>query len=212
MKPIFAVLSFLGGAAVGSAVTFFLLKDKMEKQYEQETKETRDALQKKVEELNSVIDGLKNPDKKKKEEEPKKVKVVNSFQQKASNISKEEGYYNYSSGDPGPEPVPYFGDPKAKPVIIPPEEFGDDEDYEKTTFFYYTDGAICDENDEPVEDIAGSIGEDAKDHFGEYEDDAVYIRNDRLKVYYELLMSLKSYSEDVLPNKPFLHPSGDVLD
>ena len=83
---------------------------------------------------------------------------------------------------------------------------------EKITFFYYTDGAICDENDEPVEDIAGSIGEDAKDHFGEYEDDAVYIRNDRLKIYYELLMSLKSYSEDVLPNKPFLHPSGDVLD
>ena len=81
MKPIFAILSFLGGAAVGSAVTFFLLKDKMEKQYEQETKETRDALQKKVEELNSVIEGIKNPDKNKKEEEPKKVMVVNSFQQ-----------------------------------------------------------------------------------------------------------------------------------
>ena len=51
---------------------------------------------------------------------------------------------------------------------------------------------LTDENDKPVLSTK-EIG-DALRHFGEYEDDAVYVRNDELKTDYEILRSEKDYN------------------
>ena len=42
-----------------------------------------------------------------------------------------------------------------------------------------------------VEDIIG----DALSHFGEYEEDAVYVRNEQLRAEYEILKDLRTYAE-----------------
>ena len=54
-----------------------------------------------------------------------------------------------------------------------------------------------------VEDIENVVGLDFADHIGEYEDDAVHIRNERLRCDYEILRDLRKYS-DVLEDKPYL--------
>lgn len=44
-------------------------------------------------------------------------------------------------------------------------------------------------------DIEDTVGEDFAEHFGEYEDDSVFIRNDRLRCDYEILRDNRSFSD-----------------
>lgn len=81
-----------------------------------------------------------------------------------------------------------------RPYVISPEEFGEFEDYEKISLTYYSGNKIlADENDEPVEDVDEIVGIDSLDRFGEYEEDSVFVRNDRLKCDYEILMDSRAY-------------------
>ena len=84
-----------------------------------------------------------------------------------------------------------------KPYVISPDEFGEmeDEDYDKVSFTYYADGVLADEYDEIVENIDEIIGEESLTHFGEYEDDSVFVRNDKLKCDYEILLDQRNYSD-----------------
>lgn len=82
--------------------------------------------------------------------------------------------------------------------IISPEEFGTNETYEQISLTYTEDGYLLDEDDEPMEDPENFIGMPAKEveqHFGEYEDDSVFVRNDDAETYYEILMSNKRYTD-----------------
>lgn len=97
----------------------------------------------------------------------------------------------------------FFGDPDAEPVIIRPEEFGEDSSYETMTLLSYTDGLVSDDAFELIEDVRGAIG-DAVQHMGEFEEDVIHVRNDRLKIYYEVLRSEKSYQDDILRERPYL--------
>lgn len=97
----------------------------------------------------------------------------------------------------------FFGDPDAEPIIIRPEEFGEDSSYETMTLLSYTDGLVSDDAFELIEDVRGAIG-DAVQHMGEFEEDVIHVRNDRLKVYYEVLRSEKSYQDDILRERPYL--------
>lgn len=80
-----------------------------------------------------------------------------------------------------------------KPYVISPDEFGEFEDYEKISLIYYNDGVLTDENNEIVDDINEIVGEDSLKHFGEYEEDSVFVRNDKLKCDYEILYDLRKY-------------------
>lgn len=54
-----------------------------------------------------------------------------------------------------------------------------------------------------VEDVEDSVGFESLSHFGEYEDDSVYVKNDARKCYYEILLDERNYS-DVIKHMP--HP------
>ena len=54
--------------------------------------------------------------------------------------------------------------------------------------------SITDENDEPVS-IENTVGNEALTTFGEYEDDAVHVRNDAKKCDYEVLLDNRKYEE-----------------
>ena len=79
------------------------------------------------------------------------------------------------------------------PHIIPPGLVGDEDSYDTETLTYYSDGVLTDDQDNPIEDIQGMIGNDSLMHFGEYEPDAVYVRNDRLKIDFEILLDNDRY-------------------
>ena len=71
------------------------------------------------------------------------------------------------------------------------------------TLLSYTDGLVSDDAFELIEDVRGAIG-DAVQHMGEFEEDVIHVRNDRLKIYYEVLRSEKSYQDDILRERPYL--------
>lgn len=87
------------------------------------------------------------------------------------------------------------GDIVNRPYVIKPEEFGNG-DYETVSFTYYSDGVLTDDFDNPIEDIDYYVGEESLDHFGEYEDDSVFVRNDNLKTDFEILLVEESYYVD----------------
>lgn len=85
-----------------------------------------------------------------------------------------------------------------KPYIIKPNEFGE-QDYDEVTLVYYADGKFTsydtgDLMDEfEIEDAIGDI--DPSMHFGDYEEDSVFIRNDERGIDYEVLRDEDPYEE-----------------
>lgn len=179
------LLAFIAGVGVGSVCTWQLLKRK----YEQIAQEEIDSVKavyverKNVEKAEkSFLEGLQEGLKKKETQDNEDLKEYKSIIQK-------EGYTDYSrrveekKGDLFTE----------KPYVILPEEFGEFEDYEKISLTYYADKVLADENDEEVDDVDENVGEESLNHFGEYEDDSVFVRNDRLKCDYEILLDQRNY-------------------
>lgn len=80
------------------------------------------------------------------------------------------------------------------PYVISPEEFGGADGYDTISLTYYSgNGVLVDDNDEQVDDVEELVGESSLTHFGEYEDDSVYVRNDVRKCDYEILLDVSSY-------------------
>lgn len=82
------------------------------------------------------------------------------------------------------------------PYTISPELFVQDKrDYDKITLEYYDDGFLVEEiGDDVVPDIASVIGYESLNKFGEYEEDVVYVRNDKLETDYEVIRQHCNYS------------------
>lgn len=76
------------------------------------------------------------------------------------------------------------------PYVIAPEEFDELDGYEIHSLTYYADGVLTDEQNDVID-----IGIDPSEHFGEYEDDSVFVRDDFKKCDYEILMDLRTYSD-----------------
>ena len=82
-----------------------------------------------------------------------------------------------------------------KPYVIPPEEFGEEDEYETVSLFYHADGVLTDTENNVIENVEDIVGEDSLNHFGEYEDDSVFVRNDNLRKEYEILLDPQNYSD-----------------
>ncbi len=113
-------------------------------------------------------------------------------EQEKMNTDYETIIHNYISNNDEKEEK----DSTDKPYVISPDEFGEFEEYEIITLTYYSDDILTDDCDEPVENIDEVVGLEALTHFGEYEDDAVYVRNDRLKCDYEILRDDRQHFEE----------------
>lgn len=109
-----------------------------------------------------------------------------------------EGYTNYSNreADNKSEKTQGLGHGD-KPYVISPDEFGELPNYEKISLTFYADGVLADDQDELVDDIEEIVGTESLNHFGEYEDDSVFVRNDAKRCDYEILMDRQNYSEAI---------------
>ena len=186
---------FVVGAAVGSIVTWRYI----DKKYEQIAQEEIDSVKEvfaKREQQDSVENNYVVIEKAfSAKEKPNIVEYTAKL--------REHGYTNYADIEPETkkeEEDEEFMD-IGTPYVIPPEEFGEFDDYEAIGLTYYADQVLTDDDDELIEDIEDTIGFDSLNHFGEYEDDSVFVRNDRLKCDYEILLDHRKYS-DVVKRKP----------
>lgn len=183
-----AFLAFIVGAGMGSICTWKLLKRKYELIAQEEIDSVKAAYA--TREIGKGFvegfrDGLKVA-----EDRTQKDEDDVDFKKYASIIQK-EGYTDYSRSVEEKKGEAFV----EKPYVISPEEFGEFEEYEKISLTYYADKVLADENDEEVDDVDEIVGEESLNHFGEYEDDSVFVRNDRLKCDYEILLDKRNYSD-----------------
>lgn len=182
-------IAFLLGTAAGFMIAQKLLKDR----YEQLAQD----------EIDSVKDHFRKMRSDREENEPTTdSNTVNVTGQKKAAYRKLTESLKYTTAEDhrGEE-----ADPELRPRIIPPGDFGMMDDYDEISLTYYADKTLCDERDHIMNDdqIAETVGTDSLSHFGEYEQDSVFVRNDRLKVDYEILMDSRTYDQ-VLLEKPWL--------
>ena len=81
------------------------------------------------------------------------------------------------------------------PYVISPYDFGELDDYAQIELTYYLDGVLEDEDYHIVTDVDELIGPSALTSFGEYEDDSVFVRNDRLRTDFQILKDYRTYKE-----------------
>lgn len=82
-----------------------------------------------------------------------------------------------------------------KPYAITPDEFGELDEYDTVSLVYYADKYLATYDGEIIEDIEDTIGFESLNHFGDYEDDTVFVRNDVLKHDYEIMQDESNFED-----------------
>lgn len=209
MKTILSkFIIFAAGAAAGSAVTWKLLDEK----YKRVAREEIDSMKeyygkkfdpKKFEPKKFEYEHAGEPIGKVEDVEESEDGVLFTVKSDKPNLREyaaklqSEGYTDYATAVAKLE--------GNRPYVISPEEYGE-YSYEEIELTYYADGVLADDMNNVVDDVDDIVGLDFADYFGEYEDDSVHIRNDRLKCDYEILQDSRNYS-DVIKYSP--HPAED---
>ena len=161
------VFIFAAGVAIGSAVTWKYLTRVREEEFEEEIEEDED------EEV--VIGGPELSG-----------SLIDGDAIRYSKILKKESYKEEEEDE----------DDMVKPYVIPPEEFGDpDVDYETKSLVMYADKVLVNEYGAVIEDVDNLVGRDSLNHFGEYEDDSVFVRNEELATDFEILLDNRNYKD-----------------
>ena len=168
---------FTVGAAIGSAVTWKLVKTKYEQLAQEEIDSVKQIFHQHRMPVNSVYGA--HPEAK-TESNVKKSDTITEYKNYASNYTSE----NEEKGEP---------EIMDRPYVISPEEFGEG-DYETISLTFYADKVLTDETGDIVDDVEDLVGYDSLNHFGEYEEDSVFVRNDNLKTDYEILMDVRNFS------------------
>ena len=191
MSKIFSIAMFVAGAAVGSIVTWKVLETKYERLVQEEIDSFKEVVVKKrmtdEEIANAEETVTKKPD-------------LNAM---AAKIATEQGYIDYSEAIAQKEEKKGGYEMNDRPYVISPDEFDEQDDYKTVSLTYYADGVITDtfDVDKILKEVDEIIGEESLEHFGEYEDDSVFVRNDTLKTDYEILKDERKYSEVKKPSQ-----------
>lgn len=201
------VLIFVLGAAAGSLATWKLIEKKYKDIAQEEIDSVKDTFSKmkkneypdKLEDYPNFEEFDDSDDSDDVEEEPKPEQKIDRNNKpdivEYAKILSETGYTNYAERQDkkekkGVEPVE-----DERPYVISPDEFGEKDGYENVTLTYYADGVLTDYFDNVISNVDEVVGLDSLDHFGEYEDDVVFVRNEKMETDYEILRDLRDFNE-----------------
>ena len=195
-KNLYKLFIFAVGAVIGSAATWFYTKKYYEKIADEEIESVKEVFSQRKFEPEKISQNAFEPEN--RFEEPYTSANKPSLKDYVSMVDG-LGYKDYAGNRTRTE-EPEEVDDVERPYVITPEEFGCYE-YQEVSLTHYSDGILTDEQDNPIEDVDGTVGADYASHFGEYEDDSVFVRNDRMKMDFEILADLRKYS-DLPKNNP----------
>ena len=193
-------IAFVAGAAVGVAASWRVLDTKYKKLADKEIASVKELFYSKPVENNEEPD---ESEEKEIEQSPEKDFTEEEKKEYTNIASSYTSYTNYTTKsvvEEEPDVKITDGEPNvtitdSEPYVISPVELGDC-DYDVIDLIYYEgDNTLTDEEDEIINDVGELIGWESLEHFGEYEDDSVCVRNDIRKVDYEVLLDVRKYSE-----------------
>lgn len=176
---------FTVGAAIGSAVTYKLTEAKIKIKMQEEIEAVREFYAAGELEVAPKESDSEEVDEEEYPDAPDEYyeKELASERARYRDIIKGTGYSEEEEDED-----------MDKPYVIRPEEFGE-EGYVQQSLTYYADGVITNERGKIIKNVDELIGINPADHFGEYEDDSVFVRNDNIKVDYEILKDYREFSE-----------------
>lgn len=170
------IIAFSLGAAIGAVVTWKVVKTKYERLAQQEIDSVKEAYSRRAN----------------KKSEEGHEEVTNTLTDEEDKANKAE--LERITSQLGYNTIPVK---ESKPYVISPDDFGDGEyDYEVVSLTYYDgDSTLVGQGDDVIGNVDDIVGLESLMHFGEYEDGAVHVRNDRLKTDYEILLDGRKWSE-----------------
>lgn len=200
------VIMFAAGAAIGSAVTWKIVKTKYDQLVQEEIESVKKAFSSNFTESKDV-DVEETADESEEDKAPAKTTTRQINWEELEDLDEEddeveggstlndyaklvEKYNNLKGGLKTMKNVS-----NDKPYVIEPMEFGELDDYSTFELTYYADGILEDEDYDIVRDVEDLLGPDALNSFGEYEDDAVFVRNDFLHADFQILKDYRTYDE-----------------
>lgn len=174
------IVVFAAGVAVGSVVTWKLLKTKYERITQEEIESVKEFYAQRAQvkmDTPADIEPTGADDKKDYDKIIEEANYVTESSDEIQNNEEEDKEMD-------------------RPYVISPEEF-DENGYETISLTYYADNVLVDEFGGVIEEELWEemVGADFAEHFGEYEDDSVFVRNDSFSIDYEILKDLRNYSE-----------------
>lgn len=188
-KTTSTALAFVIGAVAGAAGAWYALKDRYERLVEEEVDSVREAFfrarRNETEKRDTPIEYISDDRSYEHDETEKRDTPID--------------YYSISA----PKDEEKEDEPKDGPYVITPREYGSIDDYEQIILVFWKDHVLTDDNFDIVEDIEDCVGFESLNHFGEYMDDVVYVRNDRTKCDYEISLDLRTYDE-VVRERPYI--------
>lgn len=218
-KTLCNVLLVTVGAAIGSLVTWKVVKTKYEQIAQEEIdsvkdeyKRTMDLQRKEVELYRSKQTAIQNESEEPSEEQNDDCYPDDDERDFTASEKEQIEYYKLTSryrkteesdddktnkeGDEEEEDLVQYVN---GPYVISPEEFGDEPSFSTQPLDYFADGVLADGWGIEL-DLDETIGEDAIDHFGDYVDDIVYVRNERTEIDYEVTRDPRTYADAARTN------------
>ena len=179
------ILIFAGGIILGAVGTYLITNKKIKDKYEEIS--TREITEVKQLYLSKC----------RKQDE---IKKLNDEKERMMETIQANRYSVMDEEEDGEEQLREAEAPVEHPdtpYVITPDQFVNEKRYyEKLTLLYYEDDeTLTNEIDDRIEDIDTSIGAESIDHFGEWEPDVVYVRNDRIGIDYEVILQHSAYGD-----------------
>ena len=186
--------AFAIGAAIGSFVTWKIVKTKYKRIADEEINSVKEVFARRYSE---------KMNKEKPNENTNQASLTLDETEKNVNIQDDIAAYhelldklNYANIDVDSLIAKKGGGTVTdRPFVISPDEFGEDPNYQTVSLTLYEDGILTDDYDDVVVDVDDWVGEDSLTHFGEYEYDSVFVRNESMQTDFEILRDLRTYRE-----------------
>lgn len=214
-KKLIGVLAFAVGAAIGSAVTWKVLRTKYEEIAQEEIDSVKDEY---AELMRTMRQRLKEsvksneveadeaddsdeyyPDDDERdftEKEKQQVEYYKLTSKYRSNDDDKDGNEEGGNGEVDEDGVQWINGP----YVITAEEFSSSPPgYNAMPLDYFADGVLADSWG-VIMDIEETIGEDSLEHFGDDGDDILYVRNEREEIDYEVTRDPRTYRDAVQTN------------
>lgn len=207
-NKVFGAIIFTAGAIIGSLVTWKVIKTKYEGIAQEEIDSVKEeytrlmvSMKKKLNDSVTYKDDNNEDDESEKDTDNIDDSIMTNYNEIIKNYcssDEEEDNQNEKKGDEKEKDNDGVSYMKA-PYVISPDDFGSVPGYNVEPLDYFADGILADGWGVEL-DIADTIGEDAVNHFGDYDDDVVYVRNEQTELEYEVTRDPRTYAEAVRTN------------
>lgn len=173
------VLMFTVGAAIGSAVTYILMRRKYENI---EVYTDADLNQEYGQDDDATYSHEDSEADSKEQDMVQYHKYVKRYSGNSLMDDVEENMKGVTDVD--------------RPYLISVEEYAELDDYEVISLYYYEDDVLTDELGNVIDDVDDTVGIDNLKKFDDIGVDSIYIRNDARQSDYEVLRDMGRYYDE----------------